>query len=683
MNSLSKKRSSFVATESKWKLVPKKNSVKDVTGVKVVSDTNIRPEIVEIAEETVKKPVGRSGEKNVTYSLDSVASKESVESLGDMKPVPHLLHPILREKGLMVEGRPIVKSASFGSPDQIMPPPLHGDLPKLDPDRVRSQTSLTSNSVNAATINASKELTESVSHRIRRMKWALLSIICNMLLLIFISPMRSGVLIPLSPDTVMHIGAVIVELVLLLTNIITLMGMDDGMATMFGYWMSLKHGYSMAASGFCRTPPSSRYAFVNRLSHNSTCKKVLEYLSYLFIFVEMIKLVTPIPATALLSEPVLIKGSNTDCVEFNQNYSQIDRGVPSFDNAVGLGELVFGTAIGQIRAEFALNHTTFMMGPQLMGSISSNQWVVGNGLVADILTNCSCVEQSHLSYYIGNATVASSLRNQLLQMPNNELGTVFQTVLDNTNDTITIYNAFTGSLVCGGRNTVIWPLCTTTVWNHRFQEVRTQYQTDGTSASIASVAIEIFNDESTEASMSWLYNAFTSVAPSGTPIMLPPTVPGLINPILYWTTSDLVAFDISQMESGIEMMIAILLRGGIQRTYNFAGISCFVQVYAENSATIYFSDYGFYLATCIFAIQLVLGCVAAFSFYPLFTAKSPFSPAIRVMQEASYFGALLTQSGLQAGFPVLSSAESYTIWQALDKKVWEDCDGNPQTGAVI
>lgn len=95
-----------------------------------------------------------------------------------------------------------------------------------------------------------KEVSESYSTVLLEMKWCFLSLVVNSSLLFFINIINGGFRIDISKDVATTFGCVIIEVLLLITNIVTFMALNSGCAAFFGSKIVSKRGYSMAVCGF-------------------------------------------------------------------------------------------------------------------------------------------------------------------------------------------------------------------------------------------------------------------------------------------------------------------------------------------------------------------------------------------------------------------------------------------------
>ena len=120
---------------------------------------------------------------------------------------------------------------------------------------------------------------------------------------------------------------------------------------------------------------------------------------------------------------------------------------------------------------------------------------------------------------------------------------------------------------------------------------------------------------------------------------------------------------------GATATVVMLINAAIERSYTTYGLYCPLQVQLDGQSTATIVDYGFPVAAGILSVHLLFGLFSLICFLPLFLSPRPFSPAVRAMSEASYFMTLLSNSELQIPLASLATAETYSIWQSLDRKV--------------
>jgi hypothetical protein len=232
-----------------------------------------------------------------------------------------------------------------------------------------------------------RELSETLSTKLYEMLPCFLALVFDILLLVFVISLNGDVAIGVSTSFARSFGPVIFEVVLLFSNIFTTQAIDRGYQAYIGKTLA-KHGTSMAVCGFSQVSSIFKLNFANNLSLNSSVRKVLARISYLWILLDIMKILSPIPATALYSHDLTEKFGTSSCIEFNQNGIPFDRLWPDIAVEAGVAELVFGTSIGNLRSENDTDITIGVVGPQLVGAVEDGDTITGNGFTADMLTRC-------------------------------------------------------------------------------------------------------------------------------------------------------------------------------------------------------------------------------------------------------------------------------------------------------
>jgi hypothetical protein len=146
-----------------------------------------------------------------------------------------------------------------------------------------------------------------------------------------------------------------------------------------------------------------------------------------------------------------------------------------------------------------------------------------------------------------------------------------------------------------------------------------------------------------------------------------PTVPNMINPLLYWTTSDLMTTDPALLSVGIETSICILLRAGIQRTFDNVGYSCDGVLTARPDQVIvsmaYWSRIMLVLTICI---QLLWCLVILILGVHWIRIEYPITPGLRAVEDSCFLFSLLSESPFSGSLVNTSNAQRYVIWQKFD-----------------
>ncbi|KAJ3241654.1 hypothetical protein HDU78_001725 [Chytriomyces hyalinus] len=520
-----------------------------------------------------------------------------------------------------------------------------------------------------------REVTETWAIIAKRMKWVFLSLILNGGLLGVLAFAKEGVQVHLSATVVNQFAGIFLLIILLIANMLTIWSLNDAAACVFGYLLCSKDGFTFAACGYVQANSLLKMNFAQNLSLTSKYRKNLTRASFIWILVEMVKILSPISAMGTSASPYAVYNSVSACVYFVQDneVGPYDRGWPTLETEAGVSEYVFGSSIGHMRSEMRnLNFSTAIFPPSLISPLNDGDTIQGLGFSADISTVCHCSTGFDAASFAA-AGVDKSQAEAVLEAYRNlkkQPGITFGTIIQN--DSLVISNVFSGYPVCGGNNPGKRNLplvCSTTISNHQALMVEIEFMTDGTTASIAPNIVNPMYIVSTADIKRWL--SFAIVKMTNGPVSFhetPATVPGSLSPLLWWTSPNLMAIDRALVEAGMETMYAILFKGAIQRTYSTMATGCpRKNMLASYHSLIMISDSAFTSSCILLGIHLFFTLVSAASFLLWFLSAHPIGPAVRAMQESIYMVSLLGSSSyVGIGLPQLCNAETYAIWQKLD-----------------
>ncbi|KAI9337892.1 hypothetical protein DFJ73DRAFT_646329 [Zopfochytrium polystomum] len=504
------------------------------------------------------------------------------------------------------------------------------------------------------------------------MRWVLLAVIVNGILIYGVATLQNNTLLNIDASLITHYGGVLLEVVLLISNVITMRALKQGAAVVFGYLLCSKRGFSLAACGFLMTPPLGKLKFAQSLSLTSPARKILQRISFLWIVGELLKLVTPFCAVSLYSTAEAAFNDLADCVYFTQDpvNGPVDRGFPTFQVEAGVGEYVFGNSIGTMRSQdFTLNVTTAILPPTLIAPFNDGDTIQGPGFTAEISSRCVCARNA-TQRDLENAGVDPSQSVAHLtyyRAKSNYAGMSFG-VLRN-GDRIRISNVIMGYPLCGGASEVAdFPMvCLTDVYNHRNALVDILFRTDGSVSSIAPNFVSIETDMG-PADIGFLEFAFNAVLEGPTSYFrTPPLVPGSITPLLWWATPNLNNIDRALLDAGMETMYAVLFKAALQRTYQSQAYQCARKnVVMSHISSIKIGREGLFVAGGLLSLQLLVSMAAVCAFGLWFLSPNPIGPAVRATREYVYLLTLLAPTQMTVALNDLGNAETYSIWQELD-----------------
>ncbi|KAJ3243463.1 hypothetical protein HDU78_000413 [Chytriomyces hyalinus] len=548
---------------------------------------------------------------------------------------------------------------------ELRPPPQRNHLGK---GASLSQASLYGHA------NHVREISETWTTIVFKMRWCLMAIVINISLIVMAEVVHRKVLVNMDSHTFEMYCGVAVEVIFLLCNEITNWGLDEAAACVFGYLLSSRDGFSPVVCGYLQTGPMAKLGFAQHLSLTSPSRKILTRISFIWILVELLKILTPFVAISIRAESHADYNDFGNCIYFIQDNSlkPYDRGWPTMFTEGGVSEYVFGSSLGIMRSEVAgENLTTAIFPPTLISPLNDGDTIIGMGFSAEIQSKCRCATGVSASAFTRagiDASQAEQVVDKFKEL-GSDPGLTFG--VTHTNDSVIVSNAFSGYNLCGGYRKVLPLICSTTISNHQSLMVEIEFMTDGTTASIAPNIVNPLYTISSADTETWLSFGMTQLVDGPVSNLLtPPTVPGSLAPILWWTSPNLIGIDRAIVEAGVETMYAILFKAAIQRTYTAMGTSCPRKnsQKSHSSEVIMFTS-GYYVTLLILSIQLLISLLSMTAFAFWFMSTTPIGPAVRATQESVYLMTLVSASpSFGGGLYELCNAETYAIWQKLDTR---------------
>ncbi|ORY52424.1 hypothetical protein BCR33DRAFT_317577 [Rhizoclosmatium globosum] len=517
-----------------------------------------------------------------------------------------------------------------------------------------------------------QEVSETFGTRLYAMKSIILAVLLNIALLLLGWRMTSELLLPIAPSIVLVTCGVIVEIIVLMTNELTIHTLDFGVAIFISMLMTNKSGYGMSACGFIQVSPIKRLKYAQSLSLNSPCRKTLERASYMWILLEATKILSPIAATGVVSSTVRSLAGTVSCIGFKSDPTFLsDRTYPTMESSAGVAEFLFGNALGCMRSERSdcdPRGSEFIFGPQLQGTVGSGDTIVGSGFHMLVATSCECTEMTSDSAVSRGMFTAA---DQALALGGNRVSSVPFLILSSTasvtSDNISFYSVLGNTPLCGGYTYTLMPVCLTTINEFHDAVVASSFETDGTTASIALTNSELLSKlPVTTMTSNVTFNALTTICPLGKPYFMGTNVPGLLNALTYWTSSDLKAVDPTLFDSGIETLYSILIRAGYQRTLDSKGTTCTRLVSRTDETNVAFNFQGMVAIYLIGWIQLILSVFSLILGSVWLFSPVPLGPAINIVTKPMYFISLLCESPFWVSLQGTANAQGHVVWQQLD-----------------
>lgn len=182
---------------------------------------------------------------------------------------------------------------------------------------------------------------------------------------------------------------------------VTQTGFQTGVTLLFGFLMSTEKGFTLSGYGFLQTEHFSKLSFASNLSLQNKWRSFLQKLAVVFVVMDMLLVFTIFIATRLNSTDVSILNAIVPCIYFTQSGSTpYERYWPTFQVESGVGEFVFGSSLGYMRSEMAVNYTTAIFPPTIISSVNNGDSLQGPGFTVDIFSHCECAVTSDLSTFL-------------------------------------------------------------------------------------------------------------------------------------------------------------------------------------------------------------------------------------------------------------------------------------------
>ncbi|KAI8892599.1 hypothetical protein BC833DRAFT_611241 [Globomyces pollinis-pini] len=529
-------------------------------------------------------------------------------------------------------------------------------------------------SIQASFDSNTKEIVEDFFIKLIFIRYSLLALVSHIVIIWFLirtSDKTTPLLLPFGTFFLNHTSPVLFQVWLALSFWWTLKALNISISVLTGFLISRKRGYSMATYGFCHANLFQKLSFPAKLSVKSSARKFLSKISYIWRLQGVLIFFTPFVAIGLHGE---VYHENTDmvpCLEFHDNSDLYDRGYPSIFHQFGISEVVFGTSMGHLRSQEAVDSTTFMMPPQLMAVTNKeDSIIIGNGLSVNLLTECICAGGTSVSDFesVGiDLSTATYLNSKLLSGNNLKL----YNSINFTDTEIGVVSALPGSGVCSGMGVPNpkMSVCYTSISKFKTIKIKAEYMTDGHYASTVLKRVTKYKDMNIEADLSMLYQALVlQLGGLTSEITLDQTFPSSVNPIIWWTTVDIQTISPPFLSAGIETTMTILVRSAIQRSFPTKGTYCISNEVSKEFVKVAMDGMQVTLGLFITIAQLIICMISILWTIPWFLEEPPIGPAIKLAIDPMYFIIMITSnSRLVGGFT--TSQETLTLWQKMDRLV--------------
>lgn len=532
----------------------------------------------------------------------------------------------------------------------------------------------TTSSVNGS--SAGRELADTFYHKLVFLKWSFMALICNVLLLVALIALasESGWIMSIGGESLAHAAPILVEVWMHFCHYLTFKALYYGTGAVIGYMLASKKGFSLAACGFAQTNLIDKFSFASRLSYRSISRKPLTYISYIWIIHTILIFFSVFATINIGFDSANVDSGTLSCLVFDQIGEPVDRGFPTLSSTMGNAEYIFGSAIGVLSSENGVEHSTFVFAPQLIDNTDDGATISGHGFQNSIASSCICSRS-----YSDEDLVAAGVDLAIVPAMKAKKSTlggvdgmVNNIVFDGT--TINITTFLTGTEICGGTNytNLAIPVCLTTMADHYHVYSQLNYMSDGVHPSVAPNIVTV-REVLQPANMTWLHAALVNImGESLTATALPGTYPGSVNPLMWWTTTNMQSLSYPLLSTGFETTWAIILRSALQRTFSSTAQFCVQNIIHPTDVILTINQTGFTFGLIFVVGQLVMIFISFLAVLPWMISSTPLSPAIRLACDGTYFLMMLGKrfaSNAANHASLQSSLDRDLIWQQLDVTV--------------
>jgi hypothetical protein len=196
--------------------------------------------------------------------------------------------------------------------------------------------------------------------------------------------------------------------------------------------------------------------------------------------------------------------------------------------------------------------------------------------------------------------------------------------------------------------------------------VEVTYMTDGTPASIATKAVRI-REIGQPANMTWMFLGLQSMLGTESAMRFPPTFPGAVNPLLWWTTPNMQVVSAPLLEAGIETTFSMISKGAVQRMFASSGQTCSQSIFSPTSVLLKATEAGYFSGIIFCFLQLLMNLISLLGFLPWMFSKDPISPAVRLVSDHNYFTMMVSkQDASHTVNSIKPNCDKDFIWSRMD-----------------
>ncbi|KAJ2999347.1 hypothetical protein HDV02_003128 [Globomyces sp. JEL0801] len=433
--------------------------------------------------------------------------------------------------------------------------------------------------------DSARRIMVSKTTKLLNLKYSVVAFILNIILYLFfqLSTQKGGLLLSGPGMLFRNSYHVVLQVWMVLIHIFVYWSLKKGLEIHVAFLLTQKQGYSISILGFCHCSLFEKFRFSNNLAWSSKLRPYTSKLSLIWIFHFCLLLTTPLIASVVKeSAPYKQIGTKT-CRVYTDESGLHDRGYPTLSSAFGEAYNLLTAAVGNMRAEGNdLDYSIFMFPPfpdKDWPTDDKNIIVHGTGVSVNVKSECMCASGFTANDFINdgiNSSDADEIANLFATDTSIRSAVNSYSLDENQISALTVLKGFRA---CGGLGNGLMSICRTTATRLHYRSIMTNYINEG--------------DDLVEypANYTLLYESLLIAHGKTFLVELPGFQVSTLNPFLWATSTDRTVVTPSSIDAGMELMISLLFRNAILRSYPTSEFACEYFLRTEPDIQFYLSKY--------------------------------------------------------------------------------------------
>ncbi|KAI8895786.1 hypothetical protein BC833DRAFT_599982 [Globomyces pollinis-pini] len=524
--------------------------------------------------------------------------------------------------------------------------------------------------------DSARRIMVSKTAKLLNLKYSVVAFILNIILYLFfqLSIQNEGLILSGVGMLFRNSYHVVLQVWMVLIHIFVYWSLKKGLEIHVAFLLTQKQGYSISILGFCHCSLFEKFRFSNNLAWSSKLRPYTSKLSLIWIFHFCLLLTTPLIASVVKeSAPYKQIGLKT-CKVYTDESGLHDRGYPTLSSSFGEAYNLLTAAAGNMRAEGNdLDHSVFMI-----PAFPHKDWPTGDkniiihgmGISLDIKSECKCSSGTTANDFINdgiNSTIATEIENLFATDTSIRSAVNSYSFTDNQFSVLTVLKGFRA---CGGLGNGFMSICHTNANNLHYRFIVANYINGRSDFNnfLKSVMWDPEEDDQAEypANYTQFYESLLITHGKTFLVELPGFQVSTLNPFLWGASTDRTVVTPSSLDAGMELMISLLFRNAILRSYPTSEYPCEYFLRTEPDIQFYLSKYWFYLCLVFCLGEFLILFISIYWISQWFRSDSLIYPALQFCQNQNYFMLKLI------GHPTVvdqihSEISTHEIWTHFDK----------------